>query len=102
MPIECALALYCLARLLASILDASSDRVVVVSSSTAALDIIQDLCEQRGYTTVRIDGATDVNRRQDIVNNFNLYNVGQVWDVFRSLVKSLKLQDGGTGPPLTC
>ncbi|KAK9809182.1 hypothetical protein WJX72_010957 [[Myrmecia] bisecta] len=68
----------CLELLLHEILRSTQDRVVVVSSSTAALDIIQGVCGQHDYTTVRIDGATDVTRRQDIVNNFNLYNAGQV------------------------
>lgn len=54
------------------------DKVVIVSNSTAALDIIQTLCDQQSYTTVRIDGATDVNKRQDIVNSFNLYGAAQV------------------------
>lgn len=54
------------------------DKVVIVSNSTAALDIIQTLCNQQSYTTVRIDGATDVNKRQDIVNSFNLYGAAQV------------------------
>ena len=54
------------------------DKVVIVSNSTAALDIIQTLCGQLSYSTVRIDGATDVNKRQDIVNSFNLYGSAQV------------------------
>ena len=35
-------------------------------------------CCAQGYSTVRIDGSTDVTKRQDVVNSFNLYNVGQV------------------------
>ena len=71
--------MHCLKLLLGSILSHyDADRVVVVSNSTAALDLIQTLCNQQGYSTVRIDGATDVNKRQDIVNSFNNYCTAQV------------------------
>ncbi len=43
---------------------AAGDRVVVVSQSTAALDLVQQLCDMRSYETVRIDGSTDVTKRQ--------------------------------------
>jgi len=69
----------CLKVLLSSILSQEDpDKVVIVSNSTAALDIIQTLCDQQCYSAVRIDGATDVNKRQDIVNSFNLYGSAQV------------------------
>ena len=69
----------CLEVLLSNILSQEDpDKVVIVSNSTAALDIIQTVCDQQRYTTVRIDGATDVNKRQDIVNSFNLYGSAQV------------------------
>jgi hypothetical protein len=42
----------------------AGDRVVVVSQSTAALDLVQQLCDGQGFKTVRIDGATDVTKRQ--------------------------------------
>lgn len=62
----------CLQLLLNTILaPPSQDKVVVVSNSTSALDLIQALCDQHSYGTVRIDGATNVNKRQDIVNSFN-------------------------------
>ena len=69
----------CLEVLLSNILSQQDpDKVVIVSNSTAALDIIQTVCDQQRYTAVRIDGATDVNKRQDIVNSFNLYGSAQV------------------------
>lgn len=69
----------CLEVLLSNILSQEDpDRVVIVSNSTAALDIIHTVCDQQCYTAVRIDGATDVNKRQDIVNSFNLYGSAQV------------------------
>ena len=71
--------MHCLNILLNSILSQeNADKVVVVSNSTAALDLIQTLCRQKSYSTTRIDGATDVNKRQDIVNSFNLYGTAQV------------------------
>ena len=39
---------------------------------------LQKLCDGRGFKTVRIDGGTDVSKRQDVVNAFNSYGVGQV------------------------
>ena len=69
----------CLQLLLASIAGQdSADKVVVVSNSTAALDLLKTLCDQQSYSTVRIDGATDVSKRQNIVDSFNLYNTAQV------------------------
>jgi len=69
----------CLKILLSSIMSQDdADKVVIVSNSTAALDVIQALCDQQSYNTVRIDGATDVNKRQDIVNSFNLFGTAQV------------------------
>lgn len=56
----------------------SDDKVVVVSNSTAALDLVQLLCDQHSYSTVRIDGGTDVNKRQDIINSFNTFSSARV------------------------
>ena len=82
--------MHCLQLLLSSILgQQGTDKVVVVSNSTAALDLIQTLCSQDSYSTVRIDGGTDVNKRQDIVNSFNLYGTAQV----RQLSHRLRLTD---------
>ena len=78
----------CLQILLNSILTpACSDKVVVVSNSTAALDLVQALCDTHSYGTVRIDGATDVNKRQDIVNSFNTFGTAKVSKKWQSAVK---------------
>ena len=66
-----------LEALLARILDGERLRCVLVSSSTAALDIAGNLCAARGWGTVRIDGATNLATRQEVVDGFNLYNRGQ-------------------------
>lgn len=66
-----------LGALLEGILEAARQRCVVVSSSTAALDVVGGLCAARRWATVRIDGATDPARRQEVVDGFNNYNRGQ-------------------------
>ncbi|GLI69784.1 hypothetical protein VaNZ11_014442, partial [Volvox africanus] len=56
------------------------ERCVVVSTSTAALDLVGNLvCKVQGLTTVRIDGATSVDGRQTVVDNFNKLGMGQVF-----------------------
>ena len=78
-PLMCAGKLNCLSHLLASIV-AAKQRCVLVSTSTAALDLIDEvICQAAGYSTVRIDGSTNVNERQGIVDSFNAYGRGQVW-----------------------
>jgi len=81
-----------LAVLLEHIIGAG-DRCVVVSQSTAMLDLVSAMCAGKGYSTVRIDGSTDVSKRQDVVNSFNSYNVGQVF--------LLSTTAGGAGLNLT-
>ena len=61
-----------LEALLGRILDGERLRCVVVSSSTAALDLVGSLCAARGWATARIDGATNPAARQEIVDGFNL------------------------------
>ena len=47
------------------------DKVVVVSTSTAVLDVAGLVAENAGMTTARIDGSTDARGRIDVVNAFN-------------------------------
>ena len=56
----------------------ADDKVVVVSNSTAALDLIQKLCDTDSYKTVRIHASTDVLKRQDTVNSFDMFGSAQV------------------------
>jgi len=69
------------------------ERVVVVSNSTKTLDIISQLCNTMELSTVRIDGKTDINARQQIVNGFNKGHAGQVF--------LLSTRAGGAGLNLT-
>ncbi|XP_075682028.1 DNA repair and recombination protein RAD54B isoform X2 [Rhinoderma darwinii] len=48
-----------------------SERVVLVSNYTQTLNILQDVCQRRGYKCTRLDGQTPVIRRQQIVDGFN-------------------------------
>ena len=58
---------------------AEGGRTVVVSTSTSALDLIEQLlCSPRGYRTARIDGGTSVDGRQVVVDNFNNLGMGEV------------------------
>lgn len=68
----------CLECLMHSVLGGTQDRMVVVCSSVMALNVIQTMCDTRSWKSVRIDGATASDERQNIVTKFNLYGVGQV------------------------
>ncbi|MEW5302035.1 MAG: hypothetical protein WDW36_004847 [Sanguina aurantia] len=65
--------------LLRSILG-DGQRCVVVSTSTAMLDLVDRLlCGPRKWRTVRIDGSTAAAERQNIVDAFNSCGVGKVF-----------------------
>jgi DNA repair and recombination protein RAD54B len=82
-----------LAAMLRRIVGADGMRCVVVSGSTAMLDLVAKFCATQGYSTARIDGSTDVSKRQDVVNAFNHHGVGQVF--------LLSTTAGGAGLNLT-
>ncbi|XP_074637415.1 DNA repair and recombination protein RAD54B-like isoform X3 [Acropora palmata] len=46
-------------------------RVVLVSNYTQTLDLLQKLCETRGYEFLRLDGKTPTSKRQSLVDRFN-------------------------------
>ncbi len=48
-----------------------SDKLVLVSSFTATLDLLAELCEAIGIRTSRLDGATAQKDRDRIVSRFN-------------------------------
>lgn len=66
---------------------------MVVSQSTATLDLLATLCALRGWSTARLDGSTDAARRGDIVAAFNSHGVGRVF--------LLSTTAGGAGLNLT-
>ena len=61
----------CLEALLRATLRDTDDAVVIVSSSTAVLDLAATLCATLAAQTARVDGATDPAQRHDIVTAFN-------------------------------
>ena len=58
-------------RLLKMIYTEKSSKVVVVSNYTKTLDLLEDLCRQRGYSFLRLDGKTDSAKRMQLVDRFN-------------------------------
>ncbi|KAJ8318575.1 hypothetical protein KUTeg_003666 [Tegillarca granosa] len=49
-----------------------SEKIVLVSNQTKTLDILQKFCEEKDYKYLRLDGQTPTNRRQELVNRFNI------------------------------
>ncbi|KAH6932353.1 hypothetical protein HPB50_004882 [Hyalomma asiaticum] len=47
------------------------ERIVLVSNFTKTLDILGDLCTQKGYPFLRLDGSTSSAQRLELVERFN-------------------------------
>ncbi|DBA95427.1 TPA: DNA-dependent ATPase protein rad54 [Trebouxia sp. C0006] len=60
-----------MARMLAVLRTETNDRIVIVSNYTQTLDLFSNLCRERQYPFVRLDGSTSINKRQKLVKNFN-------------------------------
>lgn len=58
-----------LKRLLSAI-DSQQGRVLLFSSSTKMLNLIEDFIKSEGYSYLRMDGSTDTTRRTEIVDIF--------------------------------
>ncbi|KAI9127982.1 hypothetical protein K1719_000975 [Acacia pycnantha] len=82
--------MHVLARLLAQIRQRTNDRIVLVSNYTQTLDLFAQLCRERRYPFLRLDGATSISKRQKLVNHFN----DQSKDEFAFLLSS---KAGGCG-----
>ncbi|KAJ9705019.1 hypothetical protein PVL29_003185 [Vitis rotundifolia] len=63
--------MHVLARLLAHLRQRTDDRIVLVSNYTQTLDLFAQLCRERRYPYLRLDGTTSINKRQKLVNRFN-------------------------------
>ncbi|XP_057964453.1 protein CHROMATIN REMODELING 25 isoform X2 [Malania oleifera] len=63
--------MHVLARLLAQLRQRTDDRIVLVSNYTQTLDLFAQLCRERRYPYLRLDGTTTINKRQKLVNRFN-------------------------------
>lgn len=60
-----------LERMLARIRAETNDKIVLISNFTQTLDIIQNLCRERRYGCLRLDGTLSINKRQKLVDRFN-------------------------------
>ncbi|KAK7253202.1 hypothetical protein RIF29_37728 [Crotalaria pallida] len=63
--------MHVLARLLAHLRQCTNDRIVLVSNYTQTLDLFAQLCRERRYPHLRLDGTTSISKRQKLVNCFN-------------------------------
>ncbi|CAN1133474.1 Protein CHROMATIN REMODELING 25 [Linum perenne] len=63
--------MHVLARLLAHLRRRTDDRIVLVSNYTQTLDLFAQLCRERRYPHIRLDGTTSIGKRQKLVNRFN-------------------------------
>ncbi|XAR72893.1 DNA helicase [Bertholletia excelsa] len=63
--------MHVLARLLAHLRQRTDDRIVLVSNYTQTLDLFAQLCRERRYPFLRLDGTTSISKRQKLVNRFN-------------------------------
>ncbi|XP_058097109.1 protein CHROMATIN REMODELING 25 [Magnolia sinica] len=63
--------MHVLARLLAHLRQKTDDRIVLVSNYTQTLDLFAQLCRERRYPYLRLDGTTSIGKRQKLVNSFN-------------------------------
>ncbi|CAI0447154.1 unnamed protein product [Linum tenue] len=82
--------MHVLARLLAHLRQRTDDRIVLVSNYTQTLDLFAQLCRERRYPLLRLDGTTSISKRQKLVNRFN----DQSKDEFAFLLSS---KAGGCG-----
>lgn len=58
-------------RLLTSIYQHTTDRVIIVSNYTTTLDMLQRYCVQQNFSTLRLDGRTKADTRSKLVHQFN-------------------------------
>ncbi|KAJ0981511.1 hypothetical protein J5N97_009766 [Dioscorea zingiberensis] len=69
--VELSSKMHVLARLLGHLRQKTDDRIVLVSNYTQTLDLFAQLCRERRYPYLRLDGTTSIGKRQKLVNRFN-------------------------------
>nr|ADE76644.1 unknown [Picea sitchensis] len=63
--------MHVLARLLAHLFTKTDDRIVLVSNYTQTLDLFAQICRERNYPFLRLDGTTSIGKRRKLVQRFN-------------------------------
>lgn len=58
-------------RMLARIRRDTNDKIVLISNYTQTLDLIEKMCIQKRYGSLRLDGTMAINKRQKLVDRFN-------------------------------
>ena len=58
-------------RLLCTLRFTTKDRIVLVSNYTQTLDLFAQLCRDKKYPYIRLDGSTSASKRQTLVDKFN-------------------------------
>ena len=74
-------------RLLERIRDETNDRVVIVSTSTRTLDMLQDLIIRLGLEFVRLDGSVAASKRQAA----SFVSLSTLWDFADDVLTSTAL-----------
>lgn len=60
-----------LKRFLFKINKETDDKIVVISNYTQTLDLVEKLCRQHRFGSLRLDGTMNINKRQKLVDRFN-------------------------------
>ncbi|MCO5571163.1 hypothetical protein L7F22_024897 [Adiantum nelumboides] len=60
-----------LAKLLENIRQKTNDRIVLVSNYTQTLELFAQLCWEKNYPYLKLDGTTSISKRQKLVQKFN-------------------------------
>lgn len=60
-----------LERFLYKINKETDDKIVVISNYTQTLDLVEKLCRQHKFGSLRLDGTMNINKRQKLVDKFN-------------------------------
>ncbi|KEG09134.1 putative DNA excision repair protein, putative,SNF2 family helicase-like protein [Trypanosoma grayi] len=58
-------------RKLLTVWQRGGQRVLIFSQTRMVLDIIENMCEQEGFTYIRMDGSTSGHHRQELMDRFN-------------------------------
>ncbi|ODV86944.1 hypothetical protein CANARDRAFT_6510 [[Candida] arabinofermentans NRRL YB-2248] len=60
-----------LERFLFKISRETDDKIVVISNYTQTLDLVEKMCRQHRFGSLRLDGTMNINKRQKLVDKFN-------------------------------